>query len=241
MLGLIAIGLVAGYLGLLFLLPKVVPWPRARLLIRLVLLSPLIWVVGNGLVGYAWFQVTCMREGGLTVLERNLPPAKVVRLQGRMAGSASAEGILERVQAIEAVEALNSKYERSTQNRPIYSRYERGPLKTDGWPGRREYERKELPLDIIEVRAFGARIVEDGRSQAQYVLSAEESKRAIRQYITDIRLLRPDGTLLARDVGIVYLWMDSNLVPFGAASQDSSRCNYDSIASKYRLIGLVAS
>jgi hypothetical protein len=240
MLGLIALATIGIYVLLFFLLPLAGRSPRQKLLIKLVVLSPVIWVVGNGLVGYAWFRVSCEREAKLVVLENNLPPARVLRLEGWLSGDSAAENLLSKFTSLEAVEAQASKYSIVSKPRPAYSRYERGPLRSDSWAGRREYERRESPLDIVEVRPGGVWIAEEGKSQAQYLLVSEKAKRGFRQYVNDIRLLRPDGTLLARDVSLLYLWMDSSLVPFGAASQDSSRCGADVSESEARLVRLVA-
>ena len=239
MLGLITLVFIGIYIGLFLFLSARAKTPRGRLLIRLALLAPLIWLSGNALVGYAWFRVACAREAKTTLIRSDLPSASVLRLEGSFNSELAAYGILKKFPSLVAVEALESKLGATTRPRHAMSRYERGPL-TAKSRADATFELRELPLDIIGFPGNVPTIVTEGQTKADYVIRIEEAQRALRQTVTRARLLRADGTPLASSTDILYLWMDSDLVPFGAPSQDSSRCGMQTIVGSDRLISLIA-
>ena len=148
------------YIGLLVLVWKKVETLPARIAISALLLSPVIWVVGESSVGYHKFKQACEAEAGLKVFIENPPPATRLRLEGTAFSAVNAEGVLRRFPSLQFVEAAAENVHVLP---PAYAVYERGP---DG---------KVVSALMDKVGRKGGhgetQVFESAPSQAEYVLS----------------------------------------------------------------------
>lgn len=200
------------YIGLLVLVWKKVETLPARIAISALLLSPVIWVVGESSVGYHKFKQACEAEAGLKVFIENPPPATRLRLEGTAFSAVNAEGVLRRFPSLQFVEAAAENVHVLP---PAYAVYERGP---DG---------KVVSALMDKVGRKGGhgetQVFESAPSQAGYFLRLNNEQGTYRldkhQYI----LSRADGHLVATATRFSYADTDPSssllAMPWGRVGQ----------------------
>jgi hypothetical protein len=194
MIGL-ALWLILGlYVGLLVLAWKKVETGPARIVVLTILLSPVIWVIGESSVGHYKFKQACKSEAGLKVYIENPPQAKRLRLEGNDFFAVDAEGTLERYPSLRQVEAQDRKFNYVTP--PAYAVYERG---SDG---------KVVSVLMDKVGRLGGvgetKLLESAPLQAEYILSHSFENLPNRLHKRQFALRRADGRLVATTTHLGY-------------------------------------
>jgi hypothetical protein len=190
------------------------PKTRKRKIIWcLVVLSPLIWKTWDMPIGYVQYSVLCAREGGLKIIEHNLPPAKVVRVDAHRFFLSFITEILRRNPQIEGVEAghpekfmhdLYARYyaQRNLTNTATAKDIDVKIEATDestGYPEEKTYRMSPM------------------KSKADYMILAERESYPFRTAVDRLILSRSDGQRLAVAGQVSFSWtLDRNTL-FGRA------------------------
>jgi len=199
------------YIGLLVLIWKKVEMLPARIVVTVILLSPVIWVVGESSVGYHKFKQACEAEAGLKVYIENPPPAKRLRLEGGGFGLNGAEYALNNYPSLRQIEASDNNVHVIP---PAYAVYERGP---DG---------KVVSTLMDKVGRQGGhgqtKVFESAPSQAEYVISQTRDHLPYRLNKLQHALHDREGRLVATVTAFGYTDTDPNRsllrMPWGRAA-----------------------
>lgn len=199
------------YVGLFVLVWKKVETLPARIAITALLLSPVIWVIGESSVGYYKFKQACAAEAGLRVYIENPPPAKRLRLEGTAFGGISAGYVMERYPSLKQIESADDNVHVIP---PAYAVYERG---TDG---------KVFPTLMDKVGQQGGhgeiKVFESVPSQAEYVISQTRDHLPYRLKKLQHALRDKEGRLVATVTAFGYTDTDPNRsllrMPWGRAA-----------------------
>jgi len=169
--------------------------PRTvRIVVLLVLLSPVIWKTWDMPVGHYRFTQACDAEAGLKVYDPNPAPAKRLRLEGSSFGASSAEGALQRYPSLLQVEANDRQYHYFTPS--AYGVYERLP---DGKIS------STLMDKVSKVNGRGeSKVLESAPSQAEYVISEAREYLPYRLIKGQYALRHSDGRLVATVTSFGY-------------------------------------
>lgn len=219
MIALTLLLLLGLYLGLFVLVGiKAKSW-TPRVLLWLVLLSPVIALTWDMPVGYYRYKTLCAAEGGLRVYEPYPPQAKVLRLDAAHFFESDARGLLGDYPTLEAIETSD---ERFSGARPrAYARYARNPLSPIPTKGPRDrFNPVVTLLDKVEDQPGGQVTLAAGPSQADYILTQEHEDRPIRLSITRRWLRKTDGTPVASTTSIVYAWTNEQNTLLGRTSAE---------------------
>lgn len=199
------------YIGLLVLVWKKVKDLPARIVVIVILLSPVIWVVGESSVGYHKFKQACEAEAGLKVHIENPPPATRLRLEGTAFGGISANYLLERYPSLQQIESADDNVHVIP---PAYAVYERGP---DG---------KVVSTLMDKVGRQGGhgetKVFESAPPQAEYVISQTRDHLPYRLNKLQHALRDKEGRLVATVTTFGYTDTDPNRsllrMPWGRAA-----------------------
>jgi hypothetical protein len=193
MIGLALWVILGLYVGLLVLVWKKVETGPARIVTLTILLSPVIWVIGESSVGYYKFRQACKAEAGLKVYIENPPQAKRLRLEGSAFSAVNAEGVLRRFPSLQSVEAAAKNVHVLP---PAYAVYERGP---DG---------KVVSTLMDKVGKRGGHgetlVFESAPSQAEYMLSEELKYLPYRMHKRQYVLRDKEGRQIATTTYFSY-------------------------------------
>ena len=219
MIALTLLLLLGLYLGLFVLVGiKAKSW-TPRVLLWLVLLSPVIALTWDMPVGYYRYKTLCAAEGGLRVYEPYPPQAKVLRLDAEHFEESDARSLLSRYLTLVAVETRDVNF--STAQPRAYARYERNPMSPIPTRGPRDdFKPVVTSLDQVEVRLTGTVTIVAGHSRADYILTQEHEERPIRLSITRRWLRKTDGTPVASTTSIVYAWTNEQNTLLGRTAAE---------------------
>jgi hypothetical protein len=234
----IALVVIAIFLIYVILLIVAIVRPKTRkrkIIWCLVVLSPLIWKTWDMPIGYVQYRVLCAREGGLQIIEHDLMPAKVVRVDANRFSSSFVTEILQRNPQIESVEAGHP--ERYMHN--LYARYYIQKYSNDisitkdidlkieasdeevGYPWEKNYRMRPM------------------KSKADYVILEERKLYPFRTTINRLILSRSDGKKVAMASQIHFSWtLDRNTL-FGRAFISNYPTTENSIDDLVRMLALI--
>ncbi|BEV13614.1 hypothetical protein HBDW_04020 [Herbaspirillum sp. DW155] len=155
-----------------------------------VVLSPVVWLTWDIPYGYVRFKMACYADAGLKVYEKDLPPARRIRL---VEGSfLTPRYVFNKFPSIQQVEVRDEKF---NNVRPTaYAVYERGE---DG-------KLISTAMDKVEEIHGSLMLVESAPSQADYTINETREILPYRLYKTHYTLHRKEKQLVAETIAYSY-------------------------------------
>ncbi|MBG7619809.1 hypothetical protein I5R65_10075 [Herbaspirillum sp. AP02] len=195
-------------LFVLIILALRVPKTRwGKLFSLAVVLSPVVWLTWDIPYGYVRFKMACYADAGLKVYEKDLPPAKRIRL---VDGLRSGVHVFENYPSIQQIEARDEEFD---YVRPTaYAVYERGE---DG-------KLISTSMDKVERVRGSLTLIESAPSKADYVVSQTREILPYRLHRNHYTLSRKNQQLVAETVAYTYktgdfIWVGAECGPLGSS------------------------